>query len=202
MLEGMWQEVDYNIDICRVTKEEHVESVNYHTKFTAPVSKNISFVVLHNNHSKTYIPERAYFFCETPLLLSGIITHKLWQKNEQMKQNKSDRDSRLYSSVHTLLSAVQQCAHATVGCTAGFTRYCRLYSSVHTLLSAVQQCSHATVGCTAVSTRYSRLYSSVHTLLSAVQQCSHATVGYTAVLHTQKAAEKTCEPAHVGSTGV
>jgi len=27
MLEGVWQEMDYSIDVCRVTKWEHVESL-------------------------------------------------------------------------------------------------------------------------------------------------------------------------------
>jgi hypothetical protein len=33
ILERVWQEMEYRIDVCRVTKSTHRGSVNYHTNF-------------------------------------------------------------------------------------------------------------------------------------------------------------------------
>jgi hypothetical protein len=47
MLEGVWQEMDYDIDVFHVTKGEHLESLQTTTQsFTVPVSKYISLYFL------------------------------------------------------------------------------------------------------------------------------------------------------------
>jgi hypothetical protein len=45
MLMRVWQELEYRIDVCRVTRGEHIEHLYYKIFFGFPVAVNISIKV-------------------------------------------------------------------------------------------------------------------------------------------------------------